>query len=175
LPETKDTFPAGFEWDEGKRQRNLAKHGVDFLRAARIFDGPVVEWDDSRCEYGERRRPVRMSARRTTRVSRADLDKHEDLTDWPRVHNMTDEEIAAAAATDPDTVHPDDPRWREQLEEGGVLVPPDLRKKRVSVVLDEDVIAWFRRLGRGYQHSINHVLRRHMQDQLRRKHDTAAE
>lgn len=116
-----------------------------------------------------------MSARRTTRVSRADLDKLDDLTDGARVHDMTDEEIAMAAATDPDTISPDDPWWREQLQDGGVVVPPDLRKRRVSVVLDEDVIAWFRRLGRGYQHSINHVLRRHMQDQQRRKHDTAAE
>ena len=55
MAEANDTFPAGFEWDEGKRQRNLAKHGIDFVRAARIFDGRVVEWDDSRREYGERR------------------------------------------------------------------------------------------------------------------------
>jgi uncharacterized protein (DUF4415 family) len=116
-----------------------------------------------------------MSARRTTRVSRADLDKLEDLTDWARVRDMTDEEIAAAAATDPGTVPPDDPWWQEQLQEGGVVVPPDVRKGRVSLLLDEDVIAWFRRLGRGYHHSINHVLRRHVQDQQRRKHDTAAE
>jgi uncharacterized protein (DUF4415 family) len=116
-----------------------------------------------------------MSARRTTRVSRADLDKLEDRTDWERVRNLTDAEIAAAAATDPDTVHPDDPWWREQLQQGGVVVSPNFRKRRVSLLLDEDVIAWFRRLGPGYQHSINHVLRRHMQDQQRRKHDTAAE
>jgi uncharacterized DUF497 family protein len=32
-----------FEWDENKRQQNLAKHGVDFLRAALVFDGrPAV-------------------------------------------------------------------------------------------------------------------------------------
>jgi uncharacterized protein (DUF4415 family) len=116
-----------------------------------------------------------MSARRITRVSRADLDKLEDLTDWARVHDLTDEEVATAAATDPDTISPDDPWWREQLQEGGVVMPPELRKRRVSLLLDEDVIAWFRRLGRGYQHSVNHVLRRHMQDQERRKHDTAAE
>jgi uncharacterized protein (DUF4415 family) len=116
-----------------------------------------------------------MSARRITRVSQADLDELEDLTDWERVRNMTDEEIAAAAASDPDTVHPDDPWWREQLARGGVVVSPGVRQKRVSLQLDEDVIAWFRRLGRGYQHSINHVLRRHMQDEERRKHDTAAE
>ena len=55
------------------------------------------------------------------------------------------------------------------------MVPPDLQKRRVSLLLDEDVVAWFRKLGRGYQHSINHVLRRHMQDQQRRDHDAAAE
>jgi len=116
-----------------------------------------------------------MSARRTTYVSRADLDKLEDLTDWERVHAMTDKEIAAAAATDPDTISPDDPWWREQLREGGVTVSASPRKKRVSLLLDEDVIAWFRLGGRGYQHTINDVLRRHMQDRQRRKHDTAAE
>ena len=32
-----------FEWDEAKRQVNLAKHGVEFLDAAALFDGrPVV-------------------------------------------------------------------------------------------------------------------------------------
>ena len=32
-----------FEWDDAKRQSNLAKHGVDFLAAAALFDGrPVV-------------------------------------------------------------------------------------------------------------------------------------
>jgi uncharacterized protein len=32
-----------FEWDESKRQSNLAKHGIDFQDAQRIFDGPVFE------------------------------------------------------------------------------------------------------------------------------------
>jgi uncharacterized DUF497 family protein len=32
-----------FEWDEAKRQANLAKHSFDFLRARVLFDGrPVV-------------------------------------------------------------------------------------------------------------------------------------
>ena len=31
------------EWDEAKRQRNLAKHGLDFRAMRRLFDGrPVV-------------------------------------------------------------------------------------------------------------------------------------
>jgi uncharacterized protein len=28
-----------FEWDEEKRRTNLQKHGIDFLRAAKVFDG----------------------------------------------------------------------------------------------------------------------------------------
>jgi uncharacterized DUF497 family protein len=31
-----------FEWDEAKRRANLAKHGLDFVRAEDILDGPHV-------------------------------------------------------------------------------------------------------------------------------------
>ena len=44
-----------FEWDEGKRQSNLKKHGVDFIDACRIFYGCIVEYDDTRYNYGEQR------------------------------------------------------------------------------------------------------------------------
>jgi hypothetical protein len=32
-----------FEWDERKRQANLAKHRIDFQDVMRVFDGPVFE------------------------------------------------------------------------------------------------------------------------------------
>jgi len=32
-----------FEWDESKRQSNLAKHHIDFQDALRIVDGAVFE------------------------------------------------------------------------------------------------------------------------------------
>ena len=32
----------GFEWDEAKNAANLEKHGIDFLDASKIFDGPIV-------------------------------------------------------------------------------------------------------------------------------------
>ena len=44
-----------FEWDEDKRQSNLRKHGIDFVRAAAIFNGPVLEKVDNRYNYGETR------------------------------------------------------------------------------------------------------------------------
>lgn len=44
-----------FEWDEEKRESNLAKHGVDFVRAARMFANPILERPDTRENYGEER------------------------------------------------------------------------------------------------------------------------
>jgi uncharacterized DUF497 family protein len=38
-----------FEWDEDKRQINIWKHQIDFLRAQQLFDGrPVVERSSER-------------------------------------------------------------------------------------------------------------------------------
>jgi uncharacterized protein len=44
-----------FEWDEAKRQQNIAERGVDFRLAAQIFENPVIESEDTREDYGERR------------------------------------------------------------------------------------------------------------------------
>ncbi len=44
-----------FEWDPGKRSRNLLKHGLDFHDAARIFEGSVFTKMDTRENYGETR------------------------------------------------------------------------------------------------------------------------
>lgn len=44
-----------FEWDEQKRQSNLNKHGIDFVRACQIFQGYTVEFEDNRYNYGEDR------------------------------------------------------------------------------------------------------------------------
>jgi uncharacterized protein len=42
-----------FEWDETKRQANLAKHLIDFAEAVRVFEGPVFEKVQRR--HGENR------------------------------------------------------------------------------------------------------------------------
>jgi uncharacterized DUF497 family protein len=44
-----------FEWDLAKNAENLARHGIDFEDARRIFDGPVLERVDDRFDYGEER------------------------------------------------------------------------------------------------------------------------
>ena len=44
-----------FEWDEGKRRRNLEKHGVDFVDAVLVLaDAPLI-LEDTRHDYGEQR------------------------------------------------------------------------------------------------------------------------
>ncbi len=42
-----------YEWDETKNAINIAKHGVSFRLARRIFDGPVLTARDDREDYGE--------------------------------------------------------------------------------------------------------------------------
>ena len=45
-----------FEWDEAKSQDNLEQRGFDFEYAARIFKGgDLLEYEDRRRHYGERR------------------------------------------------------------------------------------------------------------------------
>lgn len=62
----------------------------------------------------------------------------------------------------------DGDRWREwrerQLELKGWLRLP---KKRVTLNLDADVLAWFRGMGRGYQWEINKALRRVVEEERR--------
>ena len=44
-----------FEWDIDKRQANFAKHNVDLVLAAGIFDGRIFTQEDGRNDYGEAR------------------------------------------------------------------------------------------------------------------------
>jgi len=44
-----------FEWDDAKDRANIAKHGVDFALASRIFEGPVLTKIDGGDVYGELR------------------------------------------------------------------------------------------------------------------------
>lgn len=44
-----------YEWDETKNAANVAKHGISFAMASRIFDGPIVTAEDTRRDYGEAR------------------------------------------------------------------------------------------------------------------------
>lgn len=59
--------PLEFEWDERKCLSNLAKHGIDFQDAARVFDGPALEIASNR-DGEERRLAVGMVEEREVAV-----------------------------------------------------------------------------------------------------------
>lgn len=44
-----------FEWDSAKHKKTLRERGFGFDRAILIFAGPVLERQDDRRTYGERR------------------------------------------------------------------------------------------------------------------------
>jgi uncharacterized protein (DUF4415 family) len=81
--------------------------------------------------------------------------KREPKTDWDRVRHMTDADVHAAVARDPDVRPTDEAFWKE----AHVVMPK--RKEVVTIRLDADLLAWLRR-ERGYQTRINAVLRAYM-------------
>lgn len=74
-------------------------------------------------------------------------------TDWRRVDQLTDAEIEAAIAADPDAAPVLDEAWFK----GADIVPPG--KLPTSIRLDADVVDWFKSQGRGWQTRMNGVLR----------------
>ena len=42
-------------WDEAKRKAKIAKRGLDFADASRVFESPMVLFEDERKAYGEQR------------------------------------------------------------------------------------------------------------------------
>jgi uncharacterized protein (DUF4415 family) len=90
-------------------------------------------------------------------VTRRWGDRRKGKTDWARVDAMTEEEIEAAIAHDPDWAEFKDIDWSDAV----LVIPP--KKKAISIRVDEDVLDFFKREGDGYQRRINAVLRSYMQ------------
>ncbi|MBF0434346.1 MAG: BrnA antitoxin family protein [Magnetococcales bacterium] len=74
---------------------------------------------------------------------------------------MSDTEIESAVAADPDTFIPD----AEWFEKARLVMPQD--KEMVTLRLDPEIMAWFRKSGRGYQTRINAVLKAFVEAQDR--------
>lgn len=82
-------------------------------------------------------------------------------TDWNRVRKMTDEEIEASIADDPDWADLKDIDWSK----ADLVIP--VPKQAISIRLDADVLDFFKRQGTGYQRRINAVLRSYMEQKSR--------
>ncbi len=92
------------------------------------------------------------------------IAKQGTRTDWARVEKMTDEEVEAAAASDP--------------EEADMVIDWDSAsfempqpKAVLNMRIDRDVLEFFRKMGKGYQTRINAVLRSYVEQQTRRHHE----
>jgi uncharacterized protein (DUF4415 family) len=93
-----------------------------------------------------------MKERNITVVSRDDPRKGK--TDFEKLRKLTDAEIDASIANDPDWS--DDWNWSNAV----LVIPP--KKKAISIRVDEDVLDYFKGQGAGYQRRINAVLRSYM-------------
>lgn len=97
-----------------------------------------------------------MSARSTRRAQAEQSARGE--TDWDRLRNMTEEEIEAAAASDPDNPPTDEEFWRDAR----TVYPDSPRYEVIRLHIDLDLLDWFRGRRRLYQDEINAALRAYM-------------
>jgi uncharacterized protein (DUF4415 family) len=84
--------------------------------------------------------------------------KRRSRTDWERLERQTDKQIRDAVSADEDAAPLVSAEW---LRHAALLEPKP--KQAVSIRLDEDVLEWFRRRGKGYQTRINAVLRAYVE------------
>jgi uncharacterized protein (DUF4415 family) len=92
-----------------------------------------------------------MSKRSSSKISK---------TDWNRIRSMSDADIVFTPE------HPEaDPRHivRGVVRRGWKPPPP---KIAISLRIDEDVLAWFKAQGPGYQTRINSVLYAYMKEAM---------
>ena len=83
------------------------------------------------------------------------LARGESKTDWERVNNMTEEELEAAIASDPDEAG-----WEVDQRFWYPGLPPiPENKQQITLRIDADVLDWFRATGKGYQTRMNAALR----------------
>lgn len=108
-----------------------------------------------------------MSETNTEGWSLEEIRKRESRTDWERLRQMSEGEIERAAREDPDS-----PLLDEEWFQTAKLVVPSGDKKRITIQLDEDIVAYFKRQGKGYQTRINDVLKAYvLAQQLKEQRD----
>lgn len=83
---------------------------------------------------------------------KAKTSTNDSRTDWDRLETMSDADIDFSDIPELDA---------DFFRNAKVRLPR--AKKAVSIRLDQDVLAWFRQQGRGYQTRMNAVLRTYMQ------------
>jgi uncharacterized protein (DUF4415 family) len=175
-----------FEWDEQKRANNLEVRKIDFqdvkefstatcspvgqiaMAKSGTKSSDMSKATKSRSSArsattsaGSSRRGGRggMKGKNITVVSRD--DRRKGKTDWAAVDALTDREINASIANDPDWS--EDWHWSDAV----LVIPP--KKQAISIRVDDDVLGFFKREGPGYQRRINAVLRSYAQQKRKKR------
>lgn len=102
-----------------------------------------------------------MKEKNITVVSRD--DPRRGKTDFEYLDRVTDAEIEAAMARDPEWAGFQEIDWSD-----AVLVVPS-KKRAISIRVDDDVLDFFKKEGAGYQRRINAVLRSYMQARRKKR------
>jgi uncharacterized DUF497 family protein len=165
-----------FEWDEAKNRANIRKHGFDFADAEEMFRGVLVVDPDTRRDYGEPRwtglgivggrlahvvfartrlRPFGSSHSERQQAVKEKNSKKPSRTDWKRIDAMRDEDIDFSDA----------PELGPDFFKNAIIWPGP--KKQITLRVDPDVLTFFRKHGRGYQTTMNAVLRKYMEARKR--------
>lgn len=103
-----------------------------------------------------------MNGKSMKRRSPTSPRKIKAKSNWRRVDALTDADIAAAVAADPDAAPLLNRAW---LKKAKLVLPPD--KELISIRLDRDVLDHFRARPR-YQSRINAILRLVMEEEKAR-------
>jgi len=82
--------------------------------------------------------------------------KRRSRTDWRRIDALRDEEID----------YSDIPKLGPDFFKNAIVWPGP--KKQITLRIDPDILKFFRKQGRGYQSTMNAVLRKYMEAQVRR-------
>ena len=85
----------------------------------------------------------------SVKYTRSEIDTLPDETDWERVEALTDEDIEKAALSDPDDPPTDADFWKDAT----VVMPENI------VIVDADLLTWFKAHTPDYETQINAVLR----------------
>ena len=169
-----------YTWDPKKNRQNIARHGIAFEDAVKIFEGRTLERVDDHFEYGETRvyavgitngveitviyvdlsdSQRRLGRRRDMKERRIGTRSMKARSDWDRVRSLNDDQLRRAIETDADVYPTDSDFWKAAR----VVMPK--AKQTVTIRLDTDLLEWFRRQ-KGYQTQINAVLRTYMEAHL---------
>lgn len=97
-----------------------------------------------------------VEGRAIIRTADGHIIHRKDETDWARLDALTEDDIKAAMADDPDWV------GFEEIDWSTIEVKPFRPKQPISIRLDPDVLDYFKAEGPGYQGRINTVLRHYM-------------